>query len=538
MGAQLGRRALTEADRQGAATADLAALARGGRINFFGFVLRLLARLPFLFIAGRMYGAEQLGRFAYAVLILEFAAQLATLGLKRGLAQQLARTDKPHVCVVADALLVAAIGSAIVMTLLAIFPQAMFPNSEIKGMEWALPVTVFALAWSDICLAALAYRHDVGATVRARAIVEPWTISIAAFGLYFVWPRDGLIIAYAASMVGALIASVIPFLNSYGLPHGWSPDPGTLWHLARRNLPVAAADAVEWGSRRIDIAILGLLASPAIVGIYYVAQNVASLPAKLKTSFDPILGPVISRNLADGDKLAVAKQVRQVGFWVIAAQSAVALALGIPGEAVMGLVGPAFVAGTAILAFLLAAEVVAATAAVSESALIYCARNRNMMISLAMIGFQAALTMALIAALERLRLSEMWQAIGLHPLGDLEMWKATGPAIALLLALGFAAIFKARLLRHLLGAAVSGWRWALIWAAAAGVAVGWLFTMLPPRFEWLELVGGIPAILAAFGAVMWVKGFGPEDRELFRMSKDDIEELSLPDPGASPEAPR
>ena len=86
----------------------MAALARGGRINFLGFVLRLAARLPFLFIAGRMYGAEALGRFAYAVLIVEFAAQLATLGLKRGLAEQLAKTDKPHTCVVWDALLVAA----------------------------------------------------------------------------------------------------------------------------------------------------------------------------------------------------------------------------------------------------------------------------------------------------------------------------------------------------------------------------------------------------------------------------------------------
>ena len=515
---------MSQAGQQGAPSADLAALARGGRINFFGFILRLLARLPFLFIAGRMYGAAELGRFAYAVLILEFAAQIATLGLKRGLAQQLARTDKAHVCVVADALLVAAIGSAIVMTALALFPQAMFPNSEIKGMEWALPVTVFALAWSDICLAALAYRHDVGATVRARAIVEPWTISIAAFALYFVWPRDGLIIAYAASMVGALVASVIPFLKCYGLPHGWSPDPGTLWHMARRNLPVAAADAVEWGSRRIDIAVLGLFFSPAIVGIYYVAQNVASLPAKLKTSFDPILGPVISRNLAEGDKAAVAKQVRQVGFWVIAAQGAVALALGIPGEAVMGLVGAGFVAGTAALAFLLAAEVVAATAAVSEAALIYCARHRNMAISVAMIVLEVGLAVGMIL------LMRSWQ----WPV----MWQATGPAIALMLSLGLASVAKSQLLAKILGHPVSGWRWALIWAAAAALAIGWLFTLLPPRFEWLELIGGIPAILAAFGAVMWVKGFGHEDRELFRMKKEDIEELSLPDPGTSPGAPR
>jgi O-antigen/teichoic acid export membrane protein len=512
---------LSEPATATAPSADLAALARGGRINFFGFILRLLARLPFLFIAGRMYGAEQLGRFAYAVLILEFASQLATLGLKRGLAQQLARTDKPHVCVVADALLVAAIGSAVAMTILAVFPQAMFPNSEIHGMEWALPITVFALAWSDICLAALAYRHDVTSTVRARAIVEPWTISIAAFVWWFISPRDGLIIAYAMSMVGALIASVIPFVRNYGLPHGWSPDPGTLWSLARRNLPVAAADAVEWGSRRVDIAILGLFFSPAIVGIYYVAQQVASLPAKLKTSFDPILGPVISRNLADGDMSAVAKQVRQVGFWVIGAQSAVALALGIPGEAVMGLVGAGFVAGTAALGFLLAAEVVAATAAVSEAALIYCARHRNMMISLAMILIEAGLAAGLIL------LMRSW--------GWPIMWQATGPALALMLSLGLAAIVKSRLLSKILGHPVSGWRWALIWAAAAAMIVGQLVIRLP---EWAELIVGIPAILGAFGTVWWFKGFGPEDRELFKMRKHEIEELSLPDPGSGGDAPR
>ena len=516
---------MTEEERRGAQTADLAALARGGRINFFGFILRLLARVPFLFIAGRIYGAEELGRFAYAVLIVEFAAQLATLGLKRGLAQQLASTrDKPQVCVVWDALLVAAVGSALCMALLMLFPQAMFPSTAITGLEWLLPVTIFALAWSDISLAALAYRHDVGATVRARAIVEPWTISIAAFAWSFISTRDGLIIAYVLSMVGALIASMVPFIKSYGLPRGWNPDPAGLWRMARRNLPVAAADAVEWGSRRVDIAILGLFASPAVVGIYYVAQNVASLPAKLKTSFDPILGPVISRNIAAGNYEAVAKQVRQVGFWVIAAQSAVALALGIPGEAVMGLVGPEFVAGTAALAFLLAAEVVAATAAVSESALIYCARHRNMMLSLAMIVLQAVMTVGLILVMQ----GEGWDP----------MVVATGPAVALLLALGFAAVAKSRLLGHILQARVSGWRWDLLWASAAAGVVGWLFTLLPHSLEWLELIGGIPAILLAFGLVIWTKGFGPEDRELFRMRRHEIEELSLPDPGSSAEAPR
>ena len=501
--------------------ADLAALARGGRINFLGFCVRLAARLPFLFIAGRIYGAEALGRFAYAILIVEFAAQLATLGLKRGLAQQLAHTDRPHVCITWDALLVAAVGSALFMGLLMLFPQAMFPNSQITGLEWLLPITIIALAWSDIMLAALAYRNDVTSTVRARAIVEPIIISAAALAWAYISTRDGLIIAYVLSMLGALVASIVPFVRSYGLPRGWRPEPAALWKMARRNIPVAAADAVEWGSRRVDIAVLGLFFSPTVVGIYYVAQNVASLPAKLKTSFDPILGPVVARNLKEGDNLAVAKQVRQVGFWVIGAQLGVALALAIPGEAVMGLVGPAFVSGTAALAFLLAAEVVAAMAAVSEAALIYVARHRNMLISLAMLALEAGLAILAIVIMQRLELPVMWQA--------------TGPAIGLMLALGFAAVAKSRLLCSILGARVNGWRFPLVWAAAAGSAVGYLSTLLP---EWAELLFGIPGILLAFGAVLWTKGFGAEDRELFRMRKADIEELQVPAPGTTGDAVR
>jgi O-antigen/teichoic acid export membrane protein len=484
---------------------DIAALAKGGRTNFFGFLLRLAARLPFLFIAGRWYGDEALGRFAYAVLVVEFAAQIATLGLKRGLALKLSRTDEAgHAHAVWDALLVTLAASALAAGLLVALPVVMFPNSMIDGFDRLLPLIVFFIAGADVALAALAYRRDVVATVRARAIVEPWTISIAAFAFAFYSTRDGLILAYVLSMAAAFVAAFIPLVRSYGWPKGWRPDPRELGQLARRNAPLAAADAVEWGSRRIDIAILGLFFSPAIVGIYYVAQQVASLPQKLKTSFDPILGPVITAKLAEGDKPAVAKQVRQVGFWIIAAQAGIGLALGIPGEGVMGLVGPNFVGGTGALAFLLIAEVVAATAVVSEAALIYIARHRNLMISLAMIVVQAALSFVIIFALH-----------SLHPEAALRDDKiaAAGPAVALALALAAASIVKAGLLRRLLGAPVSGWRWPIIWASSAAIIIGEIATKLP---EWAELIVGIPAILGVYGLVIWKRGFTHEDRVLFR----------------------
>lgn len=483
-------------------SADMAALAKGGRTNLFGFVLRLAARLPFLFIAGRWYGAEALGIFAYAVIVVEFAAQLATLGLKRGLAEQLSKTDRPHVDVVWDAMLAGFVASAIAAGLLVLFPWAMFPNSDIKGLERLLPLTIFALVASDIALAALAYRRDIASTVRARAIVEPWTISIAAFFLAYYSLRDGLILSYVLSMIAALVASLWPLFKSYGVPHGWRPRPIRILMLAWHNLPLAGADAIEWASRRIDIAILGLFFSPTIVGIYYVAQQVASLPQKLKTSFDPILGPVITQNLQAGNRAVVAQQVRQAGFWIIAAQAGVALALGIPGEAVMGLVGATFIGGVGILSFLLAAEVVAATAAVSEAALIYVARLRNLMISGFMIAVQAVLSVAIILLMRSYDLPILYQA--------------TGPAIALMLALGMASVLKARMLSRLLEAPVSPWRWALVWAASAATVLGYIATLVP---EWSELLIGVPTVLAVYGLIIWHRGFGPEDRILFKLGK-------------------
>ena len=484
---------------------DIAALAKGGRTNLFGFVLRLAARLPFLFIAGRIYGAEALGRFAYAILVVEFVAQLATLGLKRGLAAQLAATRRPHANVVGDAVLLTFVASLLGAAVLMAVPQAMFPNSPIHGLDRLLPLIVIAVAGSDIALAACAYRYNIAATVWARSIVEPWVISIAAAIMSLYSLRDGLILSYVMSMVAAFGMSLWPLLKTYGLPRDWRPRPAALLSLARRNVPLAAADAIEWGSRRLDLAILGLFATPYFVGIYYVAQQVASLPQKLKTSFDPILGPVITRNLAENRLASIARQVSQVGFWIIAAQSGIALALGMTGEAVMGLVGPNFVGGTGALALLLAAEVVAATAVVSEAALVYMARHRNLIISVMMISAQAILSFAFILGARRLALPELYVA--------------AAPALALCCALGLGSLVKARLLSRLLGAPINPLRWILVLASVGAALAGVIAVNIP---EWAELLLGIPLILGVYGWIIWTRGFDDADRALFRRGNKDV----------------
>ncbi|PLK24795.1 polysaccharide biosynthesis protein [Porphyrobacter sp. TH134] len=484
---------------------DLAALAKGGRTNTLGFAIRLIARIPFLVIATRLYGAEALGRFASAMVLIEIVALICSLGEKRGLAQRLSdgagENRAAEARLVFDGLLLALGYSTVAALVLLTFPEPMFPNGVNSQWDIWLIAAIPAFAITEILLAAQAYRYDIATTVRTRAIVEPWTISIAA-GVYFFIPatRDGgLALAYITSIYAGLLFTLWPFLRSYGLPQGWQPAPRALIAMSSRAFPLVGADAIERGTRLLDIFILGLLAPPQVVGIYYAAQQIASLPQKLKTSFEPILSPVITKNLRIGNMGAIAAQVRQVGFWIIAVQLGIALVLGVPSEAVMGLWGPDYVAGSAALAFLLAAEVAASMAVVSESVLVYIARKRNLAISVGVIALQAVLTIVLIEAAERYELGTGFQA--------------AGAAGALLIALTMSSLIKALLLKHLLHAPVSNWRWALVYAAAPAVVVGYAFTWVP---EWMELVFGIPAVLATYGLVIWRRGFGEGDKALFR----------------------
>lgn len=483
-----------------AATQDIQALAKGGRTNFFGFVLRLGGTAPFLFIAGQFYGVEAMGRYASALVIVELAAQLCALGQRRGLAQRLSEDPRDQAHVIADGLLMTLMLSAAVATMLFLFPAPMFPSGQYSEFDKFLPIAIVANALTDVALAALAYSYNIGATVRARSLVEPWVQTLSAVLFLWLAPEAGLALSYIVAKFAAALVAFVPLIRTVGLPRQWRPNPLRIGRLALLSFPLAGADLVEWGTRKLDIAILGFLTSPTAVGVYFAAQQVASLPQKLKTSFEPILGPVITRNLKEGNMAAIAAQVRQVGFWIIAVQAGIALALAIPGTDVMRLVGKDFVGGTGALSFLMIAEVVAATAVVSEAALVYVARMPNLAISLATIALQAVLTFV---GIELVR-----------DLGYNDKFQAAAAAMALAISLGVASLAKASLLKRILGESVNNWRWPVIWAAAPAVLVGWATQQISPW--WLSLLVGLPAILLTYGFVIWHRGFGPEDRVIFR----------------------
>jgi O-antigen/teichoic acid export membrane protein len=87
---------------------------------------------PVPVIATRLYGAEALGRFASALVLIEIVALICSLGEKRGLAQRLSEgageNRAAETNLVYDGILLALAYSAVAAVLLLAFPEPMFPN--------------------------------------------------------------------------------------------------------------------------------------------------------------------------------------------------------------------------------------------------------------------------------------------------------------------------------------------------------------------------------------------------------------------------
>ena len=140
---------------------------------------------------------------------------------------------------------------------------------------------------------------------------------------------------------------------------------------------------------------------------------------------------------------------------------------------------------------------------VSESALVYMARHRNLMLSLGMLALQIVLSLILIEMVPMLPIKP---AICRPCAGRSGRRGADAGA-------GRCLGGQGDLLSRLLGEPLKIWRWTLLPAIAAAIIVGVAATQLP---EWAELALGIPAILGVYLWIIWRWGFGPEDRVLFK----------------------
>jgi hypothetical protein len=149
---------------------------------------------------------------------------------------------------------------------------------------------------------------------------------------------------------------------------------------------------------------------------------------------------------------------------------------------------------------------------VAESALVYIARHRNLMVSIFTLCLQVALSFVFVELIRRGGWPEAYQAVG--------------PALALATALTVSSVIKTFMLSRMLGAGVVSLRPGMLAAMIAAAGTGVAISKLP---EWAQMTGGIIAMLVVYFALLFKLAFGPEDRALFKRmpsAEERIEEVS------------
>lgn len=357
-------------------------IARGVGSNAFSFVIRFAARASFLYIGARLYGAAHYGVFTMATAVVELAAPIASLGLRRMIfpwLEEETRGDSPRspMHVLLDALVLAAIAGVLLSVLLVmasqLLPAAMVSDQLRFALALLIP-SVLLQNTGDVALAATRWTHKMRYEVIGRGLVEPYVLTAVVLGAwYFGMTETGMLAGYwVASLALALFSiwSARHCLGPMHLPH-WRPSLRALMQRARALMPASGSDFLSALAQRIDLYLVGFLLGDAPAGVYGVLRQLRTPVLQVRQAFDGILTPLTARTMsADGD-VTTGEATAAATRLVLTIQLGLVLLMAAAGDALLELFGAGYAAGYAALLAMVLAETINGAFGVSELILYY-----------------------------------------------------------------------------------------------------------------------------------------------------------------------
>jgi len=349
-------------------------IVRGAGVNFFGFIVRLSSRLPFILLVIALFGNELYGRYIFIITIVELAAALAVFGFKRSLFKFIKESRISHGRTPEEVILAALICSFTVGLIMAggIILSAeqlaeWFDYPEmVPGLKRIVPI-ILVISMVDIILAGTRFSRNMKYEMMARSFVEPYVLLFAMLLFYFIgMGESSLLMAYCASIVAALMMALWGCARLFSLKNFLvaRPDITMMRDMAKFSAPTAFHDLALLVFMRMDIFTVKFFFAEGVLGIYNVAQQITTSVEKIYQSFYPILAPVMSKNLVDNDMSVVERQMVMVSRWTLMVQCLLVVIAIFYGEAFMMLIAgedtekALLVSSGVILIFLMIGETV------------------------------------------------------------------------------------------------------------------------------------------------------------------------------------
>jgi O-antigen/teichoic acid export membrane protein len=378
---------------------------RGGASAGLGLVFRLGARLVFMFMAARLFGAAAFGAYSLAVATVELAVAIGGLGMKRYLFKLLEeRGERAPGHVLLDAILLVALASILLSGAIAlaaaIVPRSLLAEQTATGMLWAAPM-VAGQALIDLLGAATRWKHRMRYEVVSRSLVEPYVGTAGAIAAYFAGLHaTGLLVGYGAGTLAALAYTAFGMRRCYGSLDvlGYRPRAIQLFVTLRESLMPTATDAAAALFYRLDLYLVGAFLGEAPAGIYAMARQFRTPIRQTRQAFDSLLTPIVAKTLSADGPANTATAIASATRMILAIQLAMVLALIAIGAPILGWFGPEFVGGYVATVVLGTAETIQGAFSITDLLLLYLRARLALLVTLAMSVVNVAAALPLIAA--------------------------------------------------------------------------------------------------------------------------------------------
>ncbi len=351
---------------------------RGGGSLALGFLVRLGARLLFVLIAGRLFGAALFGAFSLAVAVIELAVTIGNVGTKKMLFQFLdERAEREPGHVVLDAALLVtlvslALGGAIAATAL-LLPGSLLTANTAFALAVLAPA-VAGQALLDLFSAATRWRHLIRYEMIGRSIVEPYAGvagTIAAWLLGF--EAEGLLIGYWAGTIAALLYVAFgarSAIRGFGIAR-WRTRARRLAAMLHGTWANTASDFLSGLYARMDLYLVGLMLGEGAAGIYGMARQVRTPIRQVRQSFDGLLTPIVARTLRVSGTVGTGAALASAARLILVIQLPLLILLVALGAPFLAWIGPGFDAGYWALLCLAAAEAIQGAFGLGEYIFVY-----------------------------------------------------------------------------------------------------------------------------------------------------------------------
>ncbi len=320
---------------------------RGSTLNILGFLARLCARIPFLLIAGRLYGTASYGEYVLLTAIVETTALLSFFGLKRTIFRFIDSHSEETPKVIRHAFLIATGLSVLLMAIIQMtapvvlaFFSAPEAASNLIVLAWAIPF----ISLTDVFLSATLSRRIMRYEVAVRSFVEPITLTVMSLVFFlFGLAHAGLIYAFLCAFGLAALVSAVQCYRLFGGAVFFGGLQRTLFtEILKNSSYTCLHDLSRVMVARLDTFAVGYFFSTSAVGLYGMAQQFLTIVEKVALSFYPMLMPVVSVAVSNGDRSRLMGQLRSAGVRLVLLQLPVVAVFFFFGEDLLRLIGPGF----------------------------------------------------------------------------------------------------------------------------------------------------------------------------------------------------